>query len=97
MPNIPERRSGWVFDKTINTPTIITILMIAFGGFNYFAATISNQDKRITVLESSEVMRKEQIALQAAQQAARDAEQRQQMNYLVQRMDALKDAVLKKN
>lgn len=97
MPNIPERRSGWVFDKTINTPTIITILMIAFGGFNYFATTISNQDKRITVLESSEVMRKEQIALQAAQQAARDSEQRQQMNYLVQRMDALKDAVLKKN
>lgn len=97
MPPITERRRGIQFDLTINVSSIVAIVVFGWGGFWWLNTTLTGLNNRLIVLETAESSRKEQNALQLAHQAARDAEQRQQMNYLMQRVDALKDAVVKKN
>lgn len=97
MPPIAERRRGVQFDLTINVSIILTICVLAWGGFWWLNNSLTGLNNRLIVLETAEASRKEQNTLQLAHQAARDAEQRQQMNYLMQRVDALKDAVVKKN
>lgn len=93
MAGFQERRSGWQFDKTINMPTVLSIAAMALAMFSWGSKT----DSRLTALETSELARKESMAAQIASQAARDAEQRQDFRELRARMDALKDAVSKKN
>lgn len=94
MPQyIPERRSGWVFDKTINIPTIWGFVL-AFCAIVGWGGGVNTD---IKLLYSENKALKEALASLTASQNAMTVEIRQEFRENRARMDAVKDALVKKN
>lgn len=88
-PNIPERSSGPVWDKSISLGNVLTIVAMAASMFLGYGKL----DTRISVLESSDAERKAAMITEANAQNLQRSEVRQDLREIRQRLDALKDAV----
>jgi len=90
---IPERRQGLVWDKSISLGNVLTIIMMAATMFIWGG----RMESRISVMETSEMARKEASAIQIASENARAAETRQDFREIRQMIEALRNSVSKKN
>lgn len=92
MNNLPERRGGWVFDKTVNVPTVLTIAAFAFAGFRWG----SGVETDIQTLKVENANRKETQVAMIQTQSNLAAEMKQDFRELRQVLFAVKDEISKK-
>lgn len=90
---IPERRQGLVWNKSISLGNVLTIIMMAAAMFIWGG----KMEGRISIIESSDIARKEAAAIQLAAENARAAETRQDFREIRQMIEALRNTVSKKN
>lgn len=89
----PERRNGWQFDKTINMPTVISLVVLAVGGFSY----ISDINVRVAKIEKADDERKTFAIQQANALAVQLSEIKQDNRELRLQLNSVHAALLKKN
>lgn len=92
MSNIPERRTGWVFEKTINVPTVLTIAAFAFAGFRWG----SGVDTDIQMLKAEDANQKATQVAMINSQDKLDARMDQGFRELRQVMFAVQNEISKK-
>lgn len=87
--SIPERRAGFVMDKTVNLANVLTMASaLVVGG-----VFLSKMDTRVTVLENAEISRKENLVVSSAAAETQRLEIKQDLREIRQDIKALTAAV----
>lgn len=92
MSQIPERRAGWVFDKTVNVPTVFTIAAFAFAIIRWGGGIEAD----ISMLKAADANRKESQAAIVQSQDKLDTKMDQGFRELRQVMFAVQSELTKK-